>query len=63
MLATPVRDLMTANPMHITPDVLAAKAVSIMEDGPRKVFVLPVVDEQRRPVAMIHLHDLVSAGV
>jgi arabinose-5-phosphate isomerase len=63
MLGTPVRNLMTASPMHITPDVLAAKAVSIMEDGPRKVFVLPVVDEQGRPVAMIHLHDLVSAGV
>lgn len=63
VLAQPVGELMTRNPLHVTPDTLAAKALSLMEDGPFKVFVLPVVDGKRQPLAMIHLHDLVSAGV
>jgi arabinose-5-phosphate isomerase len=63
VLRRPVSEVMTRNPIHAVPDMLAAKALSLMEDGPRKIFVLPVLDEQRRPVGMIHLHDLVGAGV
>lgn len=63
VLSRPVRDMMTADPVHVTPDTLAAKAMHIMENGRRKIFVLPVLDEERHPIAMIHLHDLVAAGV
>jgi arabinose-5-phosphate isomerase len=63
VLDRPVSGLMTCNPMSVSADTLAAKALSIMEDGPRKVFVLPVLDDDRRPIGMLHLHDLVSAGV
>ena len=63
ILARPVGELMTRDPMRIDAQMLAAKAMNVMEGGPRKVFVLPVVDEQNHPVAMLHLHDLVSAGV
>ncbi len=63
VMGSRVSELMTRNPTSITADILAAKALSLMENGPRKIFVLPVVDDQRQPVAMIHLHDLVSAGV
>ena len=52
--------LMTKDPMSIAPDMLAAKAINLMEDGPRKVLVLPVVDEAKRPVGMVHIHDLIS---
>ncbi len=58
-----VESLMTPNPQYVFADTLAAQALSIMEDGPRKIFVLPVLDEQRRPIGMVHLHDLVSAGL
>ena len=54
---------MTTNPMRVAEDTLAVKALNIMEDGKRKIFVLPVVDGAGKPVGMIHLHDLVSAGV
>lgn len=63
VLNRPVSEIMTRNPIHTVPDMLAAKALSLMEDGPRKIFVLPVLDEQRRPIGMIHLHDLIGAGV
>lgn len=60
LFAMPLKAYMTKEPMSVTPDTLAAKAINIMEDGPRKVLVLPVIDEHRRPVGMVHLHDLVS---
>lgn len=55
-----VSEIMTRNPVSVTPATPAAKAISIMEDGPRKILVLPVVDDSRRPIGMIHLHDLIS---
>lgn len=63
VLARPASELMTVNPIHTVPEMLAAEALTLMENGPRKIFVLPVLDPQRRPVGMIHLHDLISAGV
>lgn len=63
VLATRVSEIMTRDPASIPPDTLAAKALSLMEDGARKIFVLPVVDGARRPVGMLHLHDLIAAGV
>lgn len=63
VLNRPVSALMTRNPMFVSKETLAAKALNMMEDGPRKIFVLPVVDEAKRPIGMLHLHDLVSAGV
>ncbi|MBX7245882.1 MAG: KpsF/GutQ family sugar-phosphate isomerase [Candidatus Sumerlaeaceae bacterium] len=63
VLGRRVSELMTPNPMRVSEDTLAVKALNIMEDGKRKIFVLPVVDGAGKPVAMIHLHDLVSAGV
>jgi arabinose-5-phosphate isomerase len=58
-----ISDVMTKSPLSITPDMLAAKAISVMEHGNRKVLVLPVVDASGKPVAMLQLHDLVAAGV
>ncbi|MDD4278533.1 MAG: KpsF/GutQ family sugar-phosphate isomerase [Candidatus Sumerlaeales bacterium] len=56
-------DIMTKSALFTTTDTLAVKALSIMEDGKRKIFVLPVLDENGCPVGMVHLHDLVSAGL
>ncbi|MGI8907246.1 MAG: KpsF/GutQ family sugar-phosphate isomerase [Candidatus Sumerlaeaceae bacterium] len=60
LFAQPVSKFMTRSPASVTPDTLAAKAINIMEDGAKKILVLPVVDQQRRPVGMIHLHDVIS---
>ncbi len=56
----PVSAVMTPDPFRITADVLATHALTIMENGSRKILVLPVVDEQDKPVGMIHLHDLIG---
>jgi arabinose-5-phosphate isomerase len=51
---------MTKAPKTITPDELAARAVLLMEEN--EISVLVVV-EGDRPVGMVHLHELLKAGV
>ncbi len=54
-------DAMTVDPLVTTPETMGVKALDLMEE--RKTFVLPVVDEEHRPVAMIRMHDLIQAGI
>lgn len=56
------KDLMTRDPKTITADRLAAEAVAIMEQHTiTSLFVLE--NGGRKPLGVVHLHDLVKAGV
>jgi len=56
-------DVMTPGPRKtVPPDMLAAEAFALMSDPPPMVTVLFVV-EAGRPVGVLHVHDLVRAGV
>lgn len=55
-----VSDVMTRNPRTTEPGQLAASAVGTMERY--GVMALPVLDDQRRVIGMVHLHDLMRAG-
>lgn len=56
------RELMTATPKTIAGHALAAQAVAAMErHAITSLFVLE--DGSRRPVGVVHLHDLLRAGV
>jgi len=56
------KDLMTRNPKTIEADSLAAEAVVVMEQRPiTSLFVLS--NGSRRPIGIIHLHDLVKSGI
>jgi arabinose-5-phosphate isomerase len=59
-LAVPVGQVMTAAPRTTQPDQLAAGAVGLMER--HRVMALPVLDEHRRMIGIVHLHDLMRAG-
>ena len=56
----PVHEVMTRDPRTAEPDQLGAAAVGLMER--HGVMALPVVDDARRVVGMVHLHDLMRAG-
>ena len=56
-------DLMTHNPIVTTPEMLAFDALRLMEDRPSQISVLPVVDDDRRCVGLIRLHDIVRSGL
>jgi arabinose-5-phosphate isomerase len=49
-------DCMTRNPRTIAPGELAGAALRMMEE--RKITSLVVVDAGRRPLGVVHLHDL-----
>ncbi len=52
---------MTKNPKTIRKDLLAAVALEEMESF--NITQLIVVDDEHRPIGMVHLHDLVKAGL
>lgn len=54
-------DVMTKNPKTIYPETLAARALSLMETYKISQFV--VIDSDNKPIGMIHIHDLVEAGL
>lgn len=55
------KDVMTQNPKVILDTDLAAKALHIMEK--HSITALAVCDSTNRPVGIIHVHDLLKAGV
>jgi len=53
---------MSYSPSTIAPDALVASAVRLMEDRPAgPITALVVIDEQRRPLGILHLHDCLRA--
>jgi len=51
-----VADCMTKNPQTVGPQILASEALTLMEK--RKITSIVVIDEKRRVLGVVHLHDL-----
>ena len=58
---TPVRAVMTPDGVAVAPDTLAAECLNVLER--RKITSLVVADGERRQIGVVHLHDLLRAGV
>lgn len=56
----PIEEAMTRNPKTIAPESLAAEAVRVME---RMEISVLVAVEDGRPVGMVHIHELLKAGM
>ncbi len=54
-------EVMTRNPKVVKSNVLAVAAIELMENF--NITQLIVINESRKPVGMLHLHDLVKAGL
>lgn len=54
-------DVATRDPITIQSDRLAAEALAILNE--RKTTALVVCDDKNRPVGVVHIHDLLRAGV
>ena len=61
LLTHSAADVMTRAPRTVRPDTLAAEALHIMNT--RAITSLFVVDDQAHPVGILHIHDLLRAGV
>ena len=56
-----MQQVMSANPKTISRDILAAEALTLMEAS--SITALIVEDEQHHPVGVLHMHDILRAGV
>jgi len=63
LLSRVVSEVMTRKPRTIGPAALAAEALHEMNDRGRPITTLFVVDGAGQPVGILHLHDLLHAGV
>lgn len=58
---TKIESVMTSHCKTIKPGILAAEALQIMEKF--RISILIVVNDDNHPVGIIHMHDLLKAGV
>ncbi len=63
-LDRPLAELMNRDPETIAPDELVVTALRRMEQRPAgPITQLVVVDADRRPVGILHIHDILRAGL
>jgi arabinose-5-phosphate isomerase len=62
MMAEPASRIMTVAPQTVPPQMLAGETLRLMTERPAPISVLFVV-EDGKPVGVLHLHDLIRAGV
>jgi arabinose-5-phosphate isomerase len=55
------RDIMTREPKTVHVGTLAAQVLEIMEE--HNIMQMVIVDAEHRPKGMVHLHDLLKAGI
>jgi arabinose-5-phosphate isomerase len=63
LLSRNVTEIMTGSPRTIPPDALAVEALHAMNARERPITTLFVVDADNRPLGILHVHDLLRAGV
>jgi arabinose-5-phosphate isomerase len=61
LLALRASEMMTRSPRTIPAAELAVGALAKMEDS--RITVLYIVDDDGRPVGVLHMHDVLSSGV
>jgi arabinose-5-phosphate isomerase len=56
-----VDDVMTREPKTVRENALATSAMALLEQ--HNISALIVVDDERRPIGIVHFHDLLRIGV
>lgn len=55
------REIMTHHPKTVHSETMAAQVLEIMEE--HNILQMVIVDAEHRPQGMVHLHDLLKAGI
>jgi arabinose-5-phosphate isomerase len=63
LLRSSVDQVMTPHPKTIRPQALAAEGLGRMNAKPRPITNLFVVDHEKRPLGILHIHDCLRVGV
>ena len=58
------RDVMTVQPVSVTPEVMLKEAAAIMENRPSQISVLPVREStEGRCIGLVRIHDIYQANI
>lgn len=63
LATTQAKDVMNRTPLTIGPELFASEAVRLMNERERPVTSLFVIDTAHKPLGVVHMHDLLRAGV
>ena len=58
-----ITDIMNASPTVVFSDQMAVEALELMQSRKKPITVLPVIDRKRKVVGMVHIHNLIAAGL
>lgn len=58
---TAAHDIMNTHPKTVTPNLLMADALRIMQE--KSITSLFIVDEHNTPIGLVHIHDFLKRGV
>ncbi|MEY4066290.1 MAG: hypothetical protein RIR26_2498 [Pseudomonadota bacterium] len=58
-----VSEIMNSRPVTLPSGTLAVEALQIMENRPRPLNAVPIVDQENKVMGLLRLHDLVAAGI
>lgn len=51
-------EMMTKDPIWVDPNTMVERAMEMMQN--RKVYTLPVLDDKKKPVGLVRMHDIVA---
>ena len=63
LMTAPVDEVMTKNPRTIAPGMLASDVMRESIDSSKPAVMVLIVAEGKKPVGIVHVHDVLRAGV
>lgn len=58
-----ITDIMNSSPTKVFSDEMAVDALELMRSRKKPITVLPVLNRKNRVVGMVHIHNLIAAGL
>jgi len=58
-----IADIMNSSPTVVFSDQMAVEALDLMRSRKKPITVLPVLNRKRKVVGMVHIHNLIAAGL
>ena len=58
-----ITDIMNPSPTKVFNDEMAVDALELMRSRKKPITVLPVLNRKNKVVGMVHIHNLIAAGL